>query len=98
MGIGLVVGSGVGSNGCSIVIMGVYSGKVFRFKIWERKVGCICGGLIVVFTGIVVVVVSERVGTVVVIVDSIIVGSGIGVVTETVGCFEIGVVMFPKGM
>ena len=38
-----------GLNGCSIVIVGVCSGVFFSFgfKIWERKVGGICGGLIV---------------------------------------------------
>lgn len=68
----------------------------FGFKIWERNICGICGVLIVVVIEEVVVVVSERIGTIVVMVDLDIVW--IGIVIETIGYFEIGVVMVPKGM
>lgn len=44
------------------------------------------------------IVVSERVGIVVVMVNLTIVWIGIGIVTETLGCFKIGVVMVPRGI
>lgn len=68
MGVGLEVGGDVGSNGCSIVIVGVTSGAVFSFvlRIWESNVG----GIIIVVTGAVVdVVVSEIIGILVMMVD-----------------------------
>lgn len=84
MGVGSEVGGSVGLDDCSIGIMRVGSGVVFSFgfKIWESNVGGIYGRLNDGVTrAMVVVVVSEMIGTIVIMVDSAIIWIGIGIVT-----------------